>query len=255
MPTFLLCNPNAMFYQHMVNHPHAFYLRFFLNRGINVLIWNYRGYGLSHGSPGPFNIRTDADLLLEHMRDSMGLTGKIGVYGRSLGGIPTAHLAHKVDMVIVDRTFSDFDKLAQRKFYHKVSEKLFKVGTCAWKASNFKNYIDSVNDNSYKVMMIERNDEIVEFHSSLLVGVAREAHERLGGKSFEGLDAFIKSVRFITNLEHDLFTIVDYQSNKQNLQTEENNELSSSGFLYCCGGSSKYTSNPTRANNSSKVQP
>ena len=28
--TFILCNPNAMFYQHMINFPHAFYLRFFL---------------------------------------------------------------------------------------------------------------------------------------------------------------------------------------------------------------------------------
>jgi len=28
-PTFILCNPNAMFYQHMINYPHAYYLRFF----------------------------------------------------------------------------------------------------------------------------------------------------------------------------------------------------------------------------------
>ncbi len=69
MPTFLLCNPNAMFYQHMVNHPHAFYLRFFLNRGINVLIWNYRGYGMSNGAPDPFNIRADADSMFDFMRD------------------------------------------------------------------------------------------------------------------------------------------------------------------------------------------
>ena len=44
-PTFLLCNPNAMFYQYMVNQPHAYYLRFFLNKNINVMVWNYRGYG------------------------------------------------------------------------------------------------------------------------------------------------------------------------------------------------------------------
>lgn len=30
LPTFILCNPNAMFYQHMINYPHAFYLRYFL---------------------------------------------------------------------------------------------------------------------------------------------------------------------------------------------------------------------------------
>jgi hypothetical protein len=43
--TFILCNPNAMYYQHMINFPHAFYLRYFLQKGINVMVWNYRGYG------------------------------------------------------------------------------------------------------------------------------------------------------------------------------------------------------------------
>ncbi len=140
----------------------------------------------------------------------MGLTGKIGVYGRSLGGIPTTHLADKVDMIIADRTFSDFDILARRKFYHSVSEKLFKVGTCSWKASNFKNFIDRGQETCYKVMMIERNDEIVEFHSSLLVGVAKELNQRLGSQAIEGLESFIKAVGFVSNLEHDLYTIIDY---------------------------------------------
>ncbi len=133
-----------------------------------------------------------------------------------------------------------------------MSRSLFKIGTCAWKAYNFKNFIDKGQGSCYKVMMVERNDEIVEYHSSLVVGVAKELHLRMGGWHFEGLENFLKSVRYITNLEHDLYTIVDYQSSKQNLQTEEN-ELSTSGFIYCCGGSSKYSS-PSRAN-PSKVQP
>jgi pimeloyl-ACP methyl ester carboxylesterase len=82
-----------MFYQYMVNHPHAFYLRFFLNKNINVMIWNYRGYGLSHGSPDPYLIRRDSEVLLNYMKTKMNLKGKVGVYGRSLGGVVTAHLA------------------------------------------------------------------------------------------------------------------------------------------------------------------
>ncbi len=42
----------------------------------------------------------------------MGIKGKIGVYGRSLGGIVTTHLTGKVDMIIADRTFCDFTTLA-----------------------------------------------------------------------------------------------------------------------------------------------
>ena len=73
LPTFILCNPNAMFYQYMVNHPHAFYLRFFLNKNINVMLWNYRGYGMSHGTPDPYIIRNDSDILLNYMKTEMNL--------------------------------------------------------------------------------------------------------------------------------------------------------------------------------------
>lgn len=52
-PTFIVCNSNAMFYQQMVHESHSFYLKFFLDRGINVFIWNYRNYGRSKGTPDP----------------------------------------------------------------------------------------------------------------------------------------------------------------------------------------------------------
>lgn len=64
LPTFILCNPNAMNYENMVNQPHAYYLRFFLNKDINVLVWNYRGYGRSKGKPNPNNIKKDAETIL-----------------------------------------------------------------------------------------------------------------------------------------------------------------------------------------------
>ena len=44
-PTIIMCNPNALYYQQMVTSPNAYWLNFFLKRDINVLCWNYRGYG------------------------------------------------------------------------------------------------------------------------------------------------------------------------------------------------------------------
>ena len=98
LPTFILCNPNAMFYQHMINYPHAFYLRYFLQKNINVVVWNYRGYARSKGAfcrrtPSPDNIRDDSEAVLKFCKNELGLKGKIGVYGRSLGGIATTHLS------------------------------------------------------------------------------------------------------------------------------------------------------------------
>lgn len=101
LPTFIICNPNAMVYQHMINYPHAYYLRFFLSKNINVMLWNYRGFGRSKGGrrfccrsndPSPENLREDGEAVLRFCRKELGLKGKIGVYGRSLGGIATSHL-------------------------------------------------------------------------------------------------------------------------------------------------------------------
>jgi pimeloyl-ACP methyl ester carboxylesterase len=75
--TFILCNPNAMFYQHMINYPHAYYLRFFQQRGFNIIVWNYRGYGRSHpvgccspcrNQPRADNIQKDAESVLRYAR-------------------------------------------------------------------------------------------------------------------------------------------------------------------------------------------
>lgn len=59
-----MCNPNALFYHHMVNAPNAFWLNFFLKKGINVMAWNYRGYGQTSGVPSPYNIKTDGESIL-----------------------------------------------------------------------------------------------------------------------------------------------------------------------------------------------
>jgi pimeloyl-ACP methyl ester carboxylesterase len=81
-----------MSYQHMVNYPQAFYLKYFLGKQINCLLWNYRGYGRTRGRPNPMDFEHDANQVLTFLKDKIGVRGKIGVYGRSLGCIPATHL-------------------------------------------------------------------------------------------------------------------------------------------------------------------
>ena len=66
-PTILICNPNALFYHHMVNAPNAFWLNFFIAKGVNVMAWNYRGYGHTNGTPTPYNIKMDGESMLHFM--------------------------------------------------------------------------------------------------------------------------------------------------------------------------------------------
>ena len=86
--------------------------------------------------PDPDNIREDAEAILRYCRKDLGLRGKIGVYGRSLGGIATTHLSHFVDMVIVDRSFSNLYEVAYHKFYGYLAVLLFKLGTLNWDSNN-----------------------------------------------------------------------------------------------------------------------
>lgn len=61
LDTVMICNPNAMSYQHMINYPHAYYLKYFLNKNMNVLVWNYRGYGRTKGRPEPALLYYEAE--------------------------------------------------------------------------------------------------------------------------------------------------------------------------------------------------
>ena len=131
-PTFILCNSNAMFYQQMVHLSHTYYLKFFLEKGINVFTWNYRAYGRSKGQPSPETLKQDIEAIYSFMRKDMGLKGKIGAYGRSLGGIPVSYISPNVDMVILDRTFCNISAMAYWKYRGNFADILFKVGTCGW---------------------------------------------------------------------------------------------------------------------------
>lgn len=92
-----MCNPNALYYQWMITSANAYWLDFFLRRDCNVLIWNYRGYGQSQQSVfspnlDPNQARVDIERVLQFLVNRLQVRGKIGVYGRSIGGICASHL-------------------------------------------------------------------------------------------------------------------------------------------------------------------
>ena len=82
--------------------------------------WNYRGYGSTPGTPSPYNIKTDGESVLMFLLDELMITGKVGVYGRSLGGVVATHLAAsfptKVELLLADRSFGSLKDVSIRKF-------------------------------------------------------------------------------------------------------------------------------------------
>lgn len=87
---------------------------------------------MSTGSPTPENLKSDVDVIFKYVKNELKVKGKIGVYGRSLGGIPASHLSSQVDVAIIDRTFCDLEQMAISRFQSKLSAYCFWIGSFGW---------------------------------------------------------------------------------------------------------------------------
>ena len=84
-------------------------LNFYIQRGIHVIVWNYRGYGRSSGYPWPKDNRADGARVFEHYKTKLNITHYIS-HGQSIGGCVATHCAStltNVHMLIADRAFCD----------------------------------------------------------------------------------------------------------------------------------------------------
>lgn len=80
-----------------------------------MICWNYRGYGAStigmFDYASPTKAKLDAERVLARSYNLLRLSGKIGVYGRSIGGIAACHLANKypdlVEALMIDRSMNE----------------------------------------------------------------------------------------------------------------------------------------------------
>lgn len=91
------------------------------NIGCNVLMLEYRGYGLSTGTPNEKGIMIDAQTALDYLRQQKETQGgKIIVYGQSIGGACAIQLVAKnqeagdVVGLILENTFTTMRKLIPR---------------------------------------------------------------------------------------------------------------------------------------------
>jgi len=75
--------------------PHAQELA---RQGLAVLVFDYRGYGRSEGSPDEEGIYADAEAAHGWLTGEQGIEpGRIVLYGRSLGSAPAARLSTRVE--------------------------------------------------------------------------------------------------------------------------------------------------------------
>ncbi|MEO8217436.1 MAG: alpha/beta hydrolase [Acidobacteriota bacterium] len=84
-------------------------------RGAETLLFDYRGYGRSHGRPTERGLHLDSLAAYDYARDRLGGSGRIFLYGESLGGPYAARVAteRKCCGVILENSFPSLASMAR----------------------------------------------------------------------------------------------------------------------------------------------
>lgn len=133
-------------------------LQIFHQLGLNVLIFDYRGYGQSQGQPGERGTQLDALAAWHHLVDIRGESpDRIVLFGRSLGGALAAWLAARVQpgALILESAFISVPELATELYWWLPARWLSRL------QYNTRNYLAEVH---CPVQVIHsREDEIIPY--------------------------------------------------------------------------------------------
>jgi uncharacterized protein len=88
--------------------------------GLQLLTFDYRGYGESGGSPSEQGVYRDADAAYQYLRDSLRVPpDRILIFGHSLGSAVAVDLASRVDSrgLILEGAFTSIPDVGQRTYF------------------------------------------------------------------------------------------------------------------------------------------
>ena len=175
----------------------------FRQLGLNVLLFDYRGYGRSDGAPSEQGTYRDARAAWRYLTETRGLSpSTVILYGESLGGAVATHLAaaQKPSAVVVESSFSSMVDLGAEVY--------------PWLPVRWiSRYVYPSAQNLARVhapvlIIHSRDDEIIPFqHGQALFAAAREPKEFLeirgghndgpltsGSHYLKGLEGFLRTV-------------------------------------------------------------
>ena len=202
----IICGPNGEPYQKFSRN---ILLDRYLSKGIDVLCWNYRGYGFSTGKASFNNLRSDVIELFEEIK-KMNIYNKIGVHGISIGGIPCCYLANQqkdICLLVSDRNFGQIDYIAKSFSLGKYLVILYKFLLMS-SSRNVENYIEA---NTCKIILNDPNDEIVTEEGSLKTLLSEEFCKR-----YLELNKTETSISFYSNETNDSTIELEALNNSNN---------------------------------------
>jgi len=151
--TLLFAHGNAGNISHRLDSIQVFH-----DLGLNVLIFDYRGYGRSTGKPGENGTYRDADAAWAYLTETRGIDpGRIILFGRSLGAAVIADLATRTVPagVILESAFLSVPDMAAT---------IYPWLPVRWLASYRYDNGDKVTRITQPLLIIHsRGDEIIPF--------------------------------------------------------------------------------------------
>ena len=218
----IICNRSTAPYE--LNAYYDKWLECYLGYGLNVVLWNYRGYGESTGLATSNNVQTDAEEIVEYIKKEYGFIN-IGVHGIGFGGIPAGYLVKRgiVNFCFADRSFSNLYDFVDTKTFNKCSLLLnmFFIKnvdiaelilannkmetTVTFNGNNENNTSDNIilKNNVYKVISYDLSKEFINDKVSLKSGIANEFYNTLN--QIEHQKSFMETILSDTDREYEIF--------------------------------------------------
>jgi fermentation-respiration switch protein FrsA (DUF1100 family) len=113
----------------IAENPH--FIRFLHNDArVAALLFDYRGYGRSEGSPTEAGILADARAARRWLAERAGIAEeRIVLYGRSLGGAVAVDLAAEKSArgLVLESTFTSLPEVAARRFWYMPVEQVMRT--------------------------------------------------------------------------------------------------------------------------------
>ena len=163
--TLLFCHGNAGNISHRLDS-----IALFHKLGLNVFIFDYRGYGQSQGQPSEQGSYQDVQAAWDYLtNEKQTPAGRIVLFGRSLGAAVASHLATRVEpaALILESAFASVPEMAA---------KLLPLFPARWLARYRYDNVQNVQSIHAPLLVIHsEQDEIIPYAQGRAVFEA--AHE------------------------------------------------------------------------------
>ena len=208
----IICGPNGSAYQLFSKNIH---LDYYLRRGLDIICWNYRGYGFSTGKASYNNIRTDVIELYNEIK-KIDKYKKIGVHGISIGGIPACYLSSEkndIQLLISDRNFGQIEYIIRTLPIGYFLINFYKI----FLFQKTRTIDDYLNTKCYKIVLNDPMDSIVKECGSL---------KTLTSEKIINTNLFKQNITSHNNSNNENIPLSNYSSNfKNDISKHKKNSL------------------------------